>query len=525
VAPGPSPWLVRRLAAALLFALGLGVAAHAAPLATVDTGRLEGAVEGGAEVFRGVPFAAPPVGPLRWRPPAPAAAWSGTRKAVAYGPDCLQPAMTDPPGPGFINPMSEDCLYLNVWRPAARSAKPLPVMVWIYGGAFIMGAGSYPEYDGAHFAEQGVVLVTLNYRVGLFGFFAHPALSAETPDGPLANYGLMDQIAALKWVRRNIAAFGGDPANVTIFGESAGGVSVNTLLVSPPARGLFAKAISESGGGRGLPGTSAWAPMTGAATSAEARGKAWAVSVGVAGDDPAALRAIPADVVLKGTLDGDVSAPIVDGRIVPERLDLAMNDGRQAVVPYLVGANSDEQSLLRWMPTALAHHQQALGPFRDEAMRLYGRDGKVDADTAARALWGDMAMVGPARFLARRMTAAGAPTFLYHYAYVPKATRATAPGAPHSAEINLVFANEGRVSMFGEGEADAPTADLMHAYWIAFARTGDPNGAGRPRWPLYSPDSDTLLDFTNAGVLPVKDFDKPGLDLLDRVYQAEQAAR
>lgn len=498
--------------------------AYAAPFADLDSGQVEGSTAGKVNVFRGIPYAAPPVGSLRWRPPQPAARWDGTRKTVAYGPDCSQPPMDHVPGPGFVNPTSEDCLYLNVWTPRNKPAKPLPVMVWIYGGAFIMGAGSYPDYDGTHFAEQGVVLVTLNYRVGLFGFFAHPALTRETPDGPLANYGLMDQIAALKWVQRNIAAFSGDPSNVTIFGQSAGGESVNALLVAPASRRLFAKAISQSGGGRLLPGNLSWPSLKDGPNSAEAYGKAWAASVGVTDDDVDALRAIPAQVLVKASFGPKIPGPIIDGHVVPERIEKALADGRHAIVPYLVGANSYEESLLEWLPKAVAEHQKALGNFREEAMRLTCDDGKIDEDTAARRLWGEAVMVAPARFLARGMAAAGAPTFLYHDSYVPKAVRGHIPGAAHGAEINLVFANEGKVSMFGESKADAKMADLMHAYWIAFARTGNPNGGGRPTWPAYSTNADTLLAFANDKVGPVKFFNKPGLDLLDQVYRSSQIA-
>ena len=506
-----------RLALALATSLLVGLAsAHAGPTATIDTGRIEGAAEGGSAAFRGIPFAAPPVGPLRWRPPQPAAPWRGVRQTVTYGPDCPQVPMTEVPGPGFTGPNGEDCLYLNVWTPLKHPAKPLPVMVWIYGGAFIMGAGSYPDYDGAHFAEKGVVLVTLNYRVGLFGFFAHPALTRESPNGPLGDYGYMDQIAALKWVQRNIAAFGGDPSNVTIFGQSAGGVGVDTLLVSPMARGLFAKAISQSGGGR----TRDMARLSDGPNSAEPRGKAWAVSVGVPSDDPAALRAIPYDVVLKAGFGPRLPGPIVDGKIVPEPVDEAMFDGRHAVVPFMVGSNSGEESLLRWLPDAATSYVKSMGLARDEGLRLFEADG-LSASAAAAKLWGEALMVEPARFVARHMSAAGAPTYLYHYAYVPLAKRGEAAGAPHGAEINLIFANEGRVSMFGEGPADAAMADLMHDYWIAFARTGDPNGGGRPYWPRYSEASDKLLRFGDDGAAVVKDFDKARLDFLAGVAEAK----
>jgi para-nitrobenzyl esterase len=351
--------IVRCWAAALLACLGTTLAS-AAPTAMIDSGQIAGKVESGADAFLGIPFAAPPVGPLRWRPPQPIAAWSGTRQATSYGLDCAQIPMSSPPGPGFVNPTSEDCLFLNVWTPSKRPSKPMPVMVWIYGGAFIMGAGSYPDYDGAHFAEDGIVLVTFNYRVGLFGFFAHPALTREAKGAPVGNYGLMDQIAALGWIQRNIAAFGGDPKNVTIFGESAGGIFVNTLLESPPARGLFAKAISESGGGRTLPGGLGWPALSGGPGSAEARGAAWARSVGVTGDDLAALRAIPPDILVKASVSGKLPSPIIDGKLIPYTIDDAMAHGHHLSVPYMVGANSWEESLLQYLPNEAHDYVAAL---------------------------------------------------------------------------------------------------------------------------------------------------------------------
>jgi para-nitrobenzyl esterase len=512
------------LLGALMLVPFIASAAQAGPLALLDSGQIEGTAEAGVQVFRGIPFAAPPIGALRWRPPQPVTPWRDIRKTVAYGPDCPQRAMTNVPGPGFVNPIAEDCLTLNVWAPASRDKK-LPVMVWIYGGAFIMGAGSYPTYDGAHFAQDDVVLVTFNYRVGLFGFFAHPALPRAGGGEPLGNYGFMDQIAALQWVRRNIAAFGGDPTNVTIFGESAGGEAVNALLVSPLARGLFAKAISESGGGRKMPGNLCWPKLQGGADSAQARGAAWAAANGVPGDDLTALRALPMAVLLKASDGPQFPQPMIDGRIVPEYIDDALADGRHAVVPYMVGANSYEESLLQWLPGVVTEHQRSLGKFRGEAMRLYGQNGKVDADSAARKLWGETVMVAPARALARDMAASGAPTFLYHFGYVPKAMRGKIPGVPHSGEMNFVFANEARVSTFGETAADRAMADLVHAYWVSFARSGNPNGEGRPVWPAYSKEYDTLLHFKDDGAAAETGFDKTRLDLLDRIYQAQKAEK
>ncbi|HLG86652.1 MAG TPA: carboxylesterase family protein [Alphaproteobacteria bacterium] len=514
---------IRRFMTALAVSLAVADVAAAAPVATIDSGQLTGKIEGGADAFLGIPFARPPVGSLRWRPPQPPAAWIGARQATSYGPDCMQIPMSSAPGPGFANPTSEDCLYVNVWTPSRRPSKTMPVMVWIYGGAFIMGAGSYPDYDGAHFAEDGIVLVTFNYRVGLFGFFAHPALTREAGGAPVGNYGLMDQIAALKWVQRNIAAFGGDPKNVTIFGESAGGVFVNTLLESPAARGLFAKAISESGGGRTLAGGLGWPALSSGPGSAESRGAAWARSVGVTGDDVAALRAIPADVLVKASVSGKLPSPIIDGKLIPYTIDEAMAHGHRLSVPYMVGANSWEESLLQYLPNEAHDYVAAMTPAtRKEALALYDDGGNADEDTAAKKLWGEAFMVAPARALARAMAASGAPTYLYHYAYVPVAMRGKVPGAAHSAEINLVFANEGRVSMFGEGIADKTIADLMHGYWVAFARTGDPNGDGRPKWPRYSATNDTLLDITNDGAAARKDFEETRLNLLDRIAAPKQ---
>ncbi|RYG85444.1 carboxylesterase family protein, partial [bacterium] len=282
------------LVAALSLIATAGFTAESAPRASTATGEVVGVRAAGVEAFKGLPFAAPPVGDLRWRPPQPAARWSGIRDASRYGADCMQE-----PFPGDAAPLgetpAEDCLYLNVWRPAgARAGAKLPVMVWIYGGGFVNGGASPAVYDGSAFARQGVILASFNYRLAHFGFFAHPALSAEQKGGLLANYGLMDQLAAMTWVRDNIARFGGDPANVTVFGESAGGMSVHTLLTTPLAKGLFQRAIVESGAGRGGLRDR---PLTGGDESAEGRGLAFGRKYGIEGDDAAALaklRAVPA---------------------------------------------------------------------------------------------------------------------------------------------------------------------------------------------------------------------------------------
>jgi para-nitrobenzyl esterase len=503
--------------AAALAGLALaGCAQAAGEQVKVAQGSVEGVTVGQVESFKGIPFAAPPVGDLRWRPPQPPAHWSGVRKADAFGPACMQQSRGG-------QAVSEDCLFVNVWTPAARPAGArLPVMVWIYGGAFINGAGSVPIYDGTHFAERGVVLVNFNYRLGRFGFFAHPALTRAAHGEAVGNYGLMDQIAALKWVKANIAAFGGDPANVTIFGESAGGISVNYLLGSPAARGLFVKAISESGFGRLKAFKLNHGP---AGRDAETIGQAFAESQGVRGDDAAAaaaLRALPADKVLAGIgglSDPNVPAPLIDGQIVTETIAEAFAKGHEAKVPYLEGGNSWEASLF---PNVRKDPEPTLaqaGADRAKVIGLYG--GGTDLAKVAMDITTDSMITEPDRYLARQLSMAGAPVFVYHFAYVPAAQRAAVPGAGHGSEITYVFDNlSAEPRTFGQRVIPAATADdrkvgdAMIAYWTAFAKTGDPGAAGGVAWPRFDA-ADTLLEFGADGIAPRRDFEKPRLDWLE----------
>jgi para-nitrobenzyl esterase len=486
--------------------------ALAADAVHVGQGDLAGVTVGVVETFKGIPFATPPVGDLRWRPPGPPPSWSGVRTADAFGPICMQGRR------GFFAqlPMSEDCLTLNVWRPAgAKPGAHLPVMVWIYGGYFVQGAGSTPFYDGTHFAEQGVVLVTFNYRVGRFGFFAHPALDAGS--GPIANYGLMDQIAALKWVKANIAAFGGDPRNVTLFGESAGAISVNYLMGSPAARGLFARAISESGFGRSTP-----RPLK----TAEGIGVAFAEAHGVKGDDAAAaaaLRALPAELMtadVAGTADPAAPNPTLDGQILTQGIDQAFAKGEEAHVPYLEGGNSYESSLFPRaadFPGPVIAREAGGDPAK--VMALYGGQ---PAPEVARELLTDALITEPDRELAREMAKQRLPVFVYRFSYVPAAARPTSFGAAHGSEIPYVFGTLPQQAL-SYGGRDIPAAtpddqkisDAMHAYWVAFAKTGDPGGAGGPAWPRYTVAGDELLEFGADGVNVRKGFAKDRLDLLE----------
>ena len=506
---------MRSLIFGLVGLIACTVASPAAAVVHIVQGDVDGVVSGGVESFKGIPFAAPPVGDLRWRPPQRELAWTGVKIAKDFGPICMQVARR-----AFQQgPMSEDCLTLNIWRPHnARADARLPVMVWIYGGAFINGGSSTPFYDGSHFAEQGVVLVSFNYRLGRFGFFAHPALDGGP--GPVANYGLMDQIAALKWVRANIAAFGGDPDNVTIFGESAGAVSVNFLMGSPAARGLFAKAIAESGFGRSEP-----RPLKGAdPRAAEAVGVAFAEAHGVKGDDAAAaaaLRALPADALnapFSGLGDPAIASPILDGQVVTQGIAEAFSRGDEAHVPYLEGGNSYEASLF---PKIAETPDPVIARLGEPAKVLAAYGDPAPAE-AAREILTDSLITEPDRFLARQMARQGLPTYVYRFSYVPAAARPTSFGAAHGSEIPYVFDNLSDTPLsFGSFQVPAATPDdhriasAMHAYWLAFAKTGDPGSAGGPAWPREASGADPVIEFGADGVAVRSDFDKGRLDLIE----------
>jgi para-nitrobenzyl esterase len=504
--------------AASLALLTTGFAQAAAPdEATVRSGALKGVVLGDVVAFKGIPYAAPPVGDLRWRPPQPAAAWTGVRQASAFGPVCIQSGGMFGGGAN----QSEDCLTVNVWTQLHHEGRKLPVMVWIHGGGFVGGSGSASYYDGASFARDGVVLVSLNYRLGRFGFFAHPALAHESPNGPLGNYGIMDQIAALKWVKANVAAFGGDPDNVTAFGESAGGISLNFLMASRDNKGLFERAISESGFGRFD------APPI---VLMQAAGAAYAKTQGVEGDDAAAaaaLRALPVSK-LTGSItslsDPGIPRPMIDGVVIKERVDDAFAAGRQLRVPYIVGGNSFEASL--FAKDITAHPEMTLAQIGPDTAKTTALFDDGDPLHAAFNISTETMISEPNRFLARMDAKAGAKVYLYYFSYVPAAQRAAVPGAGHGSEIGYVFETLpmksivfGARTIAAATPADLAVAKAIHAYWVSFAKTGSPDSAGGIRWPPYQTKSDDLLEFGAGGVTVQEHFLAPRLDVI-----AEKAA-
>ena len=473
--------------AALAVLAATGAGAQDAPRVKIESGALVGIAHENANVFRDIPFAAPPVGELRWAPPQPVKPWTGERMAALPGVSCPQPMNPNntPNSGGANGATSEDCLQLNVYAPRnakGGAAKGAPVMVWIHGGSHRTGASWV--YDGQNFARDGVVVVTVNYRLGALGYFAHPALTAAAkPGDPVGNYGLMDQIAALKWVQRNIAAFGGDPKNVTVFGESAGGMSTLALLATPAARGLYQKAIVESGAGWFEPKTLA---------AKEAEGVGMLSKAGVNAATAAELRAIPVEKLVP--IGGDYQ-PFTDGRLMTETASQALVRGRFADVPLIIGSNSGEDSLMGPGPVGELY----LSRVRDLMAGPYKADG-TDPQIVARAVFTDRIMGGPARWVAAKASG-GKPAWLYYFSYVGSRFRPGVTRAAHAAEIQYVWEYWGRrTPMSVVSDEDKAVASLMHACWVSFARTGAPK-CGQDAWPAYSPSKDRLMEFgSSSGV-------------------------
>lgn len=480
---------MNRVTIALLLATALpaipAAAQSAGPTIRTDNGSVRGEVTEGVESWKGIPFAAPPVGPLRWRAPQPAAKWTGVRDATRYSPDCMQKPFPSDAAPLGTTP-AEDCLYANVWRPAGARGK-LPVLVWIYGGGFVNGGASPPTYAGANMARKGVVFVSFNYRVGRFGTFALPQLTAENADGGrLGNYGIMDQVAALQWVKRNIAAFGGDPANVTISGESAGGISVHALVTSPEAKGLFDKAVVMSGG-------DAKAFTGNTLADVEKIGGNFARTKGI---DPAApdalqrLRALPAEDVVDGLNMAQMagragapptnSGPFVDGKVVVD-VRKAYEQDRFARMPMMIGATSAD---------------------------IGGKSGF---------------MIAGGREASAMIADKGVPVWEYRFSYV--ADSVGQGGAQHATDIPYFFDNV-RIKYGAQTTAkDEAVGTAMSSYLANFVKRGDPNGGTMPQWPRYTSANDMLADFAASGkVVVARDPWGAEIDRLSRALAAAKAS-
>jgi para-nitrobenzyl esterase len=487
-------------------------------------------------VYKGIPYAVPPTGALRWQPPQPVKHWQGIRLAKSFSPVCPQVQLA----PGA---QSEDCLTLNIWTPARSSGDKLPVMVWIHGGAFQIGASSQSVYDGEALAAQSVVLVSINYRLGIFGFFAHPGLSAESPHGVSGNYGLLDMVAALRWVKRNIGAFGGDPGNVTIFGESAGGTAVCLLLVVPQAEGLFHKAISESAAMMFLPFIR---------LKEEADGKIALEKFGEKlGPDIAVLRSkntadiqklAPSLMAAMGVAEhGESYRPVVDGWVLPDDPARLFAAGKFHKVPVIAGTNADEgtllggppvkdvESLRKWAATQAGARAEAL-------LAVYPAASDSEAHGAAVQARGDMAFLLGARSVLREAAKANPKAFQYYFTRVNGVGRRIGWGSFHASEIPYVFGTlpdspyGTAPTAFGNfqpdadsyNDVDARLAATMSAQWVQFAKTGDPNGPGLPQWPRFSASRETYLELGDR-IAAGESLRKKQLDFLSQ-WAAEKIA-
>lgn len=470
----------------LLLIPAISCSAQAPAPVRIENGLIQGIYDEGLTVYKGIPFAAPPVGDLRWKAPQPASNWQGTLMADKFAPGPVQGG--NPP-----SGKSEDCLYLNIWTPAKSQNDKIPVLVWIYGGGFGAGATSEPNYSGENLAKKGVVLVSIAYRVGQLGFLAHPELSSESKYKVSGNYGLLDMIAALEWIKKNISSFGGDPGKVTIFGESAGGIAVSMLCASPLASGLFHGAISQSGGSFGPPRLTTFpGENLKLLADAEKAGEEYVRSAGVT--SIAELRKIPADKLPAGR---GMSWPIIDGKVIPDDQYRLYENGKFNDTPILVGYNSDEGASFSPPKTPedyISGVRSRYGRFADDLLRAYPTDKEIVPKTA-RDLARDAAF-GWHTWIWARLHSQKAKTKAYYYYFdqhpdYPEGSPKYGYGSPHGQDVAYVFKKLSNTDP-QVTENDLQISDAMATYWTNFAKTGDPNGKGLPAWPAFS-DSDPVV--------------------------------
>ena len=485
-------------------------AAANADIVHVESGQISG-VDGyqeGIRVFKGIPYAQPPVGDLRWRAPKPPLPWDGVRAAEKFGATCMQtPYAEGSPYRSPEQPMSEDCLYLNVWTPARSNRERHPVMVWIHGGAFTRGAGSLPAYDGEELAKKGVIVVTINYRLGIFGFFSHPELTKESDRNSSGNYGILDQIAALEWVQKNIGMFGGDPRRVTIFGESAGSWSANILCATPLARGLFQRAIGESG-----------ARFVGLPSLADAENRGIATAKQFGADSIAALRAKSGAELLKSQVN--LANAIVDGWLLPQQISAIYGEHKQNDVPLLIGSNADEGTVFVPQSTKPeAFKAMAKTRFADDStafLKLYPASDEEEAHQSAAELMRDQTFGWEMRTWARAQAKTGkSKVFVYYFSRVPPGPFGAKLGAYHASEIPYVF---GHMKGPQVQDIDNQITKAMSTYWVNFATWGDPNHKDVPKWPAYHLKLELAMSFGQR-IQPTEVPNKSALDFLETYFQ------
>lgn len=475
----------------------------------VEGGMVNGVVQDNVTIYKGIPFAAPPTGDLRWKAPQPVIPWQGVLAADKFGPACPQaPFPNTSSMKNCVGETSEDCLYLNVWTPASSLLEKRPVMVWIHGGGFAIGAPSIENYDGKKLAQKGVVVVSIAYRLGVLGFMAHPQLSSENTLGISGNYGLLDQIAGLKWVQNNISAFGGDPGNVTIFGESAGGISVSMLCASPLAKGLFKRAISQSGGSFGPIREQKLSGTVLSLKGAETQGVNFAERMGA--KSLAQMRQMTPEQFLKDPEAANMGGfwPVCDGHVIVDDQYKLYSKGQYNDVDVMIGTNSNEGAIFVHGVNAKQHKaslQKTFGPLAEKALRVYPAIDDAFALQSARNIFRDTIFAWPSWVWARLQKETGrSNVYVYYFdqRQPPRLQGHSLSSAAHADDINYVFGHVVHNYNFQYTDDDRKLSDLMMDYWVNFAKTGNPNKEGLPQWPQFDTGGNTVMYLKNTACHP-----------------------